>query len=125
MMDLALKCQVAYNAAQISVIEQDFETAYKLFYESGIAAKNLGFSHGIFLSLTGIGHVATLTENWNMALSVLEQAETVVLEGDNPNYQSAYQVTKSILALKDILITKASQATRTTTLFDTLKKQVF
>ena len=124
MMDIALKSQVAYNAAQISLIERDLETAFKLFFESGTAAKNLGFSHGTFMALTGIGHVATLAENWNLALSVLEQAESVVLEGDSPNYQAAYQVTKSILAIKDNLMRKSSQTAQATSLFDALKKQI-
>lgn len=124
-MDLALKCQVAYNAAQISVVGRDIETALKLFTESGVASKNLGFSHGTFMALTGLGHVATLAGNWNSALTFLEHAESILLEGDSPNYQAAHQVTKSMLALKDHLIARSNQPAKAPALFDALKKQVF
>lgn len=125
MMDIALKSQIAYNAAQIALIERDLQKAFELFFESGTAAKNLGFSHGTFMALTGIGQVAALAESWDLALSVLEQAESVILEGDSPDYQAAYQVTKSIIGIKDTLIRKASQKPQAVSQFDNLKKQIF
>ncbi|NJO01817.1 MAG: hypothetical protein HC880_09120 [Bacteroidia bacterium] len=121
--DINLKAQIAYNAAEIFKLTQHLEHAYDFYVKAGNAAYYSGNVPLIFLALTSLAEVTYFMRKWDLTLYSLEKAQKLILSDPSPErYKIAFELQRFVTKIYQELSVQQHQISTTPSLFDEIKK---